>query len=203
MTVDTSDGHYEAYYQDGDGTAKLLRAGDGVHMSMNGYIRITKGLAGPDPRHRGCGPQERGGECAVADDQAGSDQRMMLLAAAAALSLGGCSRTRCARPHALDPFSGEASNGSGPGRVGKPVHILQIGDSHTAGDAITGAWRDLLQARYGSGGRGVLAPGPPLSMAISRTALLWRCRPAGRSRPISVPNWSEPVAAARLSPPSA
>ncbi len=42
-----------------------------------------------------------------------------------------------------------------------PVHIIQIGDSHTAGDVLTGAWRDLLQARYGSGGRGVLAPGRP------------------------------------------
>jgi len=43
----------------------------------------------------------------------------------------------------------------------RPVHIVQIGDSHTAGDVLTGAWRDLLQARYGSGGRGVLAPGRP------------------------------------------
>lgn len=42
-----------------------------------------------------------------------------------------------------------------------PVHIVQIGDSHTAGDVLTGAWRDLLQARYGNGGRGVLAPGRP------------------------------------------
>jgi hypothetical protein len=47
------------------------------------------------------------------------------------------------------------------GGNGRPVHILQIGDSHTAGDAITGAWRDLLQARYGSGGRGVMPPGKP------------------------------------------
>lgn len=47
------------------------------------------------------------------------------------------------------------------GRSGKPVHILQIGDSHTAGDAITGAWRDILQGRYGSGGRGVMPPGKP------------------------------------------
>ena len=46
---------------------------------------------------------------------------------------------------------------------GKPVHILQIGDSHTAGDAITGAWRDLLQARYGSGGRGAMPPGKPFT----------------------------------------
>ena len=43
----------------------------------------------------------------------------------------------------------------------RPVHILQIGDSHTAGDAISGAWRDLLQQKYGSAGRGVLAPGRP------------------------------------------
>jgi lysophospholipase L1-like esterase len=42
-----------------------------------------------------------------------------------------------------------------------PVHILQIGDSHSAGDAITGAWRDVLQARYGGSGRGVLPPGDP------------------------------------------
>ncbi|WP_066822536.1 GDSL-type esterase/lipase family protein [Sphingomonas mali] len=43
----------------------------------------------------------------------------------------------------------------------RPVHIIQIGDSHTAGDVLTGAWRDLLQARYGNGGRGVLAAGRP------------------------------------------
>lgn len=49
------------------------------------------------------------------------------------------------------------------GGSGKPVHILQIGDSHTAGDAITGAWRDILQARYGSGGRGVMPPGRPFT----------------------------------------
>ncbi len=49
----------------------------------------------------------------------------------------------------------------------RPVHILQIGDSHTAGDAITGAWRDLLQQRYGSAGRGVLAPGRPFDGYIT------------------------------------
>jgi lysophospholipase L1-like esterase len=46
-------------------------------------------------------------------------------------------------------------------RVGAPVHILQIGDSHTAGDMITNALRTRLQARYGHGGRGVLAAGRP------------------------------------------
>ena len=53
-------------------------------------------------------------------------------------------------------------------RGGRPVHIVQIGDSHTAGDAITGAWRDLLQARYGGGGRGVLAAGRPYAGYLTR-----------------------------------
>lgn len=43
----------------------------------------------------------------------------------------------------------------------RPVHILQIGDSHTAGDRITGALRARMQARFGRGGRGVLQPGLP------------------------------------------
>jgi lysophospholipase L1-like esterase len=47
------------------------------------------------------------------------------------------------------------------GRATTPVHILQIGDSHTAGDRITGKLRAALQARFGDGGRGVLPPGIP------------------------------------------
>lgn len=43
----------------------------------------------------------------------------------------------------------------------RPVHIVQIGDSHTAGDAITGALRDALQARLGNGGRGLMPAGHP------------------------------------------
>ncbi|MDO6414836.1 DUF459 domain-containing protein [Sphingomonas sp. BIUV-7] len=44
LTVDPQ-GQYEAYYPDQSGAPKLLRANDGVHMSMNGYVRITKALA--------------------------------------------------------------------------------------------------------------------------------------------------------------
>ncbi|MDP1778014.1 MAG: GDSL-type esterase/lipase family protein [Brevundimonas sp.] len=47
------------------------------------------------------------------------------------------------------------------GGGGASVHILQIGDSHTAGDRITGKLRAALQARFGDGGRGVLPPGVP------------------------------------------
>jgi len=45
LTTDAA-GQYQAYYQDKGGSPKLLRAGDGIHMSMNGYIHVTKGLAG-------------------------------------------------------------------------------------------------------------------------------------------------------------
>lgn len=44
LTVDPQ-GRYEAYYPDESGAPRLLRANDGVHMSMNGYIRVTKALA--------------------------------------------------------------------------------------------------------------------------------------------------------------
>jgi lysophospholipase L1-like esterase len=46
-------------------------------------------------------------------------------------------------------------------RRDSPIHILQIGDSHSAGDMITQGWRVRLQARYGNAGRGVLAAGRP------------------------------------------
>jgi lysophospholipase L1-like esterase len=49
-----------------------------------------------------------------------------------------------------------------------PVHILQIGDSHTAGDVLTGGWRELLQAQFGNGGRGMLAPGRPYDGYFTR-----------------------------------
>ena len=52
----------------------------------------------------------------------------------------------------------------------RPAHIIQIGDSHTAGDVLTAGWRKLLQAPWpkvllqpweGVGSRGMLPPGRP------------------------------------------
>jgi hypothetical protein len=43
----------------------------------------------------------------------------------------------------------------------RPVHILQIGDSHTAGDMIADGWRTRLNADYGSAGRGIVPGGRP------------------------------------------
>ncbi|QNA86580.1 SGNH/GDSL hydrolase family protein [Sphingomonas sp. So64.6b] len=54
------------------------------------------------------------------------------------------------------------------GRDHTPVHIVQIGDSHTAGDVLTGSWRALLQAQMGGGGRGILPPGRPYDGYITR-----------------------------------
>jgi hypothetical protein len=79
------------------------------------------------------------------------------IAASPAVS-GDCAGSLCGYAVLRPYFNKLASARDGSG---KPVHILQIGDSHTAGDAITGAWRDLLQARYNSGGRGVMPPGRP------------------------------------------
>ena len=94
----------------------------------------------------------------------------LLIAALAALSPMPALAARCAGPVCnMERLSSvfaklaTARRGRGPA-----VHILQIGDSHTAGDAVTGAWRDLLQARYGAGGRGVLAPGKPYDGYITR-----------------------------------
>lgn len=41
------------------------------------------------------------------------------------------------------------------------LNVLQIGDSHTAADHFSGRLRQLLQARFGNGGRGLLPPGAP------------------------------------------
>lgn len=49
----------------------------------------------------------------------------------------------------------------------EPVRVLQIGDSHTAGDAITQGWREAWQGRYRYGGRGVLPAGRPYNGFLS------------------------------------
>lgn len=46
---------------------------------------------------------------------------------------------------------------------GASVRVLQIGDSHTASDTTTGRLRELLQDRFGDGGRGFAHPGLPWS----------------------------------------
>lgn len=74
----------------------------------------------------------------------------------------------------------------------RPVHILQIGDSHTAGDRITGKVRVELQRRFGRAGRGVLPPGIPWSgyapfqVAVGSTG--WVTEPAPLQPPGGAPS---------------
>lgn len=80
------------------------------------------------------------------------------------------------QPEALGEFF-EVLSGLESLRGSRSVHIVQIGDSHTAGDRITGRLRAALQARFGDGGRGVLPPGIPYSgyapLQVEVTASGW------------------------------
>jgi hypothetical protein len=70
----------------------------------------------------------------------------------------GCYQNLC-NAEAIAPFLAKLR--AARPNSGTPVHIIQIGDSHTAGDNITSGWRNRLQAAHGAGGRGVLAGGRP------------------------------------------
>jgi len=79
----------------------------------------------------------------------------------------------------------EATGQSGEGRF----HILQIGDSHTAGDQISGQIRSRMQARFGRGGRGILPPGAPYAGYAPRQVSV---EATGASRPsVSLPTGRE------------
>lgn len=94
---------------------------------------------------------------------------MIATLAAAALSAA-CAGPLCGG-HTLQPWFAKLATMATPAnRRGRPLHILQIGDSHTAGDTITGAWRDMLQTRYGPGGRGVMPPGRPYDGYLTQRA---------------------------------
>lgn len=58
------------------------------------------------------------------------------------------------------------------------VAVLQIGDSHTANDGFSGRMRELFQARFGAGGRGLLPPAIPFRYyrpsQVTVTADGWR-----------------------------
>lgn len=87
-----------------------------------------------------------------------------LLQVAAPATLPECTQTLCDGAR-LAPFFDKLAQARTRGRT---VRILQIGDSHTAADQVTGSWRTLLQARFGRGGRGVLPPGRPYAGYLTR-----------------------------------
>ena len=61
-----------------------------------------------------------------------------------------------------------ALRGLDRGSRGDPVTILHLGDSHIASDRFTGDMRDLLQARFGDAGRGMMMPGFPFGYYRAR-----------------------------------
>ncbi len=64
------------------------------------------------------------------------------------------------RPHRLETLF-RALDATESGEADERVTILQVGDSHTASDTITGRIRRLFQDKFGSAGRGYTYPGKP------------------------------------------
>lgn len=93
------------------------------------------------------------------------------------------------QPGALDAFF-KALGALSDGRA-DPVHIVQIGDSHTAGDQITGRLRAGLQARFGVAGRGVVPAGIPYPgyapYQLQATAEGWATETAALRGPYATP----------------
>jgi lysophospholipase L1-like esterase len=68
--------------------------------------------------------------------------------------------TRLSSPEALAPFFASLA-ALDTKQARQPVRILQIGDSHTANDALSGRMREHFQSRFGEAGRGWLPAGIP------------------------------------------
>jgi lysophospholipase L1-like esterase len=66
----------------------------------------------------------------------------------------------------------------------KPVHILWLGDSHTAADFLTGSLRARLQARFGAGGPGFVRVG---LKPYRHTQVHWACDGAWKIEPTPPP----------------
>ncbi|HWD57249.1 MAG TPA: GDSL-type esterase/lipase family protein, partial [Stellaceae bacterium] len=67
---------------------------------------------------------------------------------------------RLSSPQSLNPFF--MSLAAIDARTSRePVRVMQIGDSHSANDSLSGRLRDRLQARFGDAGRGWLPAGVP------------------------------------------
>jgi lysophospholipase L1-like esterase len=80
----------------------------------------------------------------------------------ALLLLSSCVETSASAPSSRAGLSAfhQALASLEVGRIQR-VNILQIGDSHTAGDHFSGRLRELFQDRFGDAGRGMLPPGSP------------------------------------------
>jgi hypothetical protein len=95
-------------------------------------------------------------------------RRATLAVAGAALLLSSCIESGSSAPKAAAEASSRSSLAAfhqalaslEAGRT-RRINIVQIGDSHTAGDRFSGRLRELFQGRFGNAGRGMLPPGAP------------------------------------------
>ncbi len=111
----------------------------------------------------------------------------MMIGAAALLAAGVASAavpgpSALAGEAALKPFF-TALHDLQTGRRTTPVEVLQIGDSHTAGDFVSSGIRVRLQAKFGEAGRGVMPPGVPFKYYAPRQVSVtqsdgWRLEPS-------------------------
>ena len=104
---------------------------------------------------------------------AGSAFRLALLGfGAVMLAMAGCVTGQASDPAAGPDQAQAGASGQSLAsfqrsleqlRAGKieRVNVLQIGDSHTAGDHFSGRLRDLLQEKFGNAGRGMMPAGYP------------------------------------------
>ncbi len=124
-----------------------------------------------------------------------------LLALAAALVwpvAGRAEPSGLAGAEALKPFFA-ALHDLQTGRRATPVEVLQIGDSHTAGDFVSSGVRVRLQAKFGEAGRGVMPPGVPFKYYAPRQVAVtqsdgWRLEPSfplapGQSSEFGLSGW--------------
>lgn len=95
----------------------------------------------------------------------------MLASLGLVMATAGYGQAVAAPAPSLQPVAGQLRNAGAiasflaklPAAAGlpAPLSILQIGDSHTAGDMLTNGWRKRWQAEYGAAGRGAMAVGKP------------------------------------------
>jgi hypothetical protein len=163
-----ADGDYDAYLTAHDsGRRQLMRANDGIHMSMAGYLRISEPVVERLKADAGSGlaPGPGTGSCSSERGRRRGVIRGLVLAsvlAAAAFVAGPGFAVAQERPWTPLPSPQSRSCPDGlcqaralaplfralDGRWGGVVRIVQFGDSHTAGRLIPGSLETRLRARF-------------------------------------------------------
>lgn len=79
-----------------------------------------------------------------------------------------------------------------------PVTVLHLGDSHIASDRFTGDVREMLQARFGDAGRGLMMPGFPFKYYRARGVTFAKSGPWAASNSFRKANGKYGITGVRL-----